>query len=48
MTIRDAMRLLRKVGYEVRFSGQGKVVSQSPKARTAAKRGTVVRLTLDN
>lgn len=48
MTIRDAMRLLRKVGYEVRFSGQGKVVSQTPKARTAAKRGTVVRLTLDN
>ena len=46
MTIRDAMQLLRNMGYKVRFSGQGKVVSQSPKARTAAKRGTTVMLEL--
>ena len=46
MTIRDAMQLLRNMGYKVRFSGQGKVVAQSPKARTAAKRGTTVMLEL--
>ena len=46
MTIRDAMQLLRTLGYQVRFSGQGKVVGQTPKARTAAKRGTTVRLEL--
>ena len=46
MTIRDAMMLLRKAGYKVRFGGQGKVVSQTPKARTAAKRGTTVMLEL--
>lgn len=46
MTIRDAMQLLRNMGYKVRFSGQGKVVSQSPKARTAAKRGATVMLEL--
>lgn len=43
MTIRDAMNLLRKVGMKVRFQGQGKVVSQSPKPRTPiVKGGTVV------
>ena len=47
MTIRDAMRMLRDMGYKVRFSGQGKVVSQSPKARTAAKKGTTVVLELN-
>ena len=46
MTIRDAMQLLRTLGYQARFSGQGKVVGQTPKARTAAKRGTTVRLEL--
>jgi cell division protein FtsI (penicillin-binding protein 3) len=46
MTIRDAMRLLRGCGYKVRFSGQGKVVSQTPKARTAAKKGATVMLEL--
>ena len=46
MTIRDAMQLLRKTGYKVRFSGQGKVVDQTPKTRTAAKKGTTVMLEL--
>lgn len=46
MTIRDAMQLLRSTGYKVRFSGQGKVVGQSPKARTAAKKGATVVLEL--
>ena len=44
MTVRDAMRLCHRLGYKVRFSGMGKVVSQKPSARTAAKRGTVVEL----
>lgn len=43
MTIRDAQNLLHKMGMKVRFTGQGKVVSQSPKARTTiVKGGTVV------
>ena len=46
MTVRDAMQLLRSVGYTVRFSGQGKVVAQTPKARTAAKKGSTVMLEL--
>ena len=46
MTIRDALHLLRNLGFEVRFSGQGKVVEQTPKARTAAKKGTTVVLRL--
>ena len=46
MTVRDAMQLLRSVGYKVRFSGQGKVVAQTPKARTSAKKGSTVMLEL--
>lgn len=46
MTVRDAMKLLRNMGFKVRFGGQGKVVSQEPKARTAAKKGTTVVLEL--
>lgn len=46
MTIRDAMRLLRGMGYEVHFSGQGKVVDQTPKARTQARKGTTITLKL--
>lgn len=43
MTIRDAMKLLRQLGLKVRFTGQGKVVKQSPKPRSSiAKGGTVV------
>jgi cell division protein FtsI (penicillin-binding protein 3) len=46
MTVRDAMALLRAAGMRVRFTGQGKVVSQSPAARTAARKGTTVTLEL--
>ena len=47
MTIRDAMMLLRSVGLKVQFSGQGKVASQSPKARTAVKKGATITLKLE-
>lgn len=47
MTIRDAISLLRGMGLEVKFSGRGRVVSQSPKARTPIKRGATVTLKLD-
>ena len=46
MTARDALRLLRSMGLKVRFSGQGKVVSQTPKARTQLVRGMTVTLEL--
>lgn len=47
MTIRDAMVLCHNVGMKVRFTGQGKVVSQSPKARTKATKGGTVTLVLE-
>lgn len=46
MTIRDAITLLRGMGLNVSYKGQGKVVSQSPQARTAYKKGTTVFLEL--
>lgn len=46
MTIRDAISLLRGMGLNVRYKGQGKVVSQSPQARTPFKKGTTVSLEL--
>ncbi len=46
MTIRDAMQLCHNVGMKVRFTGQGKVVSQTPKARTRAIKGGTVTLVL--
>lgn len=46
MTIRDAMWLLREAGLKVRFSGQGKVVSQTPKARSLVTKGSTVTLEL--
>jgi len=46
MTIRDAMALLRSQGYKVRFGGQGKVVAQTPAARSQAPKGTTVTLQL--
>jgi len=47
MTVRDAMALLRTAGLKVRFAGQGKVVAQSPKARTTVRRGATVTLELE-
>lgn len=46
MTIRDAMQLCHNVGMKVRFTGQGKVVSQTPKARTKATKGGTITLVL--
>lgn len=48
MTIRDAMKLLRGMGLKVRFTGQGKVKNQNPKARTPIVRGSTVVLELGN
>ena len=48
MTVRDAIALLRSAGYKVRFSGHGKVVSQTPKSHTAAAKGTTIILKLAN
>ncbi|MCQ2259773.1 MAG: transpeptidase family protein [Bacteroidales bacterium] len=46
MTVRDAITLCNNVGMKVKFSGQGKVVSQSPKARSKAVKGGTVVLVL--
>lgn len=46
MTIRDAMKMLRQMGLKVRFTGQGKVVNQNPKARTQIVKGSTVMLEL--
>lgn len=46
MTVRDAMALLRAAGLKVRFTGQGKVVSQTPKARTPVRKNTTITLQL--
>lgn len=46
MTVRDAISLLRKMGLKVKFSGQGKVAKQTPKARTPIKKGGTVVLEL--
>lgn len=46
MTVRDAMALLRSEGYQVRFTGQGKVVKQQPAPRSAAQRGSTIILEL--
>ena len=48
MTIKDALQLLYGMGYHVRFSGYGRVRSQSPRPRTATKPGATVVLELRN
>ncbi|MDY5968546.1 MAG: penicillin-binding transpeptidase domain-containing protein [Bacteroidales bacterium] len=40
MTARDALLMLRSNGYAVRFSGCGKVISQTPSAGSKAPKGT--------
>lgn len=47
MTVRDAMRLLRGMGLKVKFTGQGKVVSQNPKGRSPFVKGATVMLVLE-
>lgn len=46
MSAREATALLRSQGMRVQFEGCGKVIRQTPNARTKAPRGTTVRLTL--
>jgi len=46
MSAKDAVRLLREMGYRTRINGYGKVVSQQPKGGAAAKRGSIVVVNL--
>ena len=46
MTAKDAIDLLHEKGYRARVSGYGKVESQTPRANTAAKKGTRIELIL--
>ena len=46
MTAKDAIELLHSGGYRVTVKGYGKVRSQSPKANQAAKKGSLIELTL--
>lgn len=46
MSIREAIVMLRSLGLQVRFTGFGKVVSQSPKFKTPCQRGDIVYLQL--
>ncbi len=46
MTAKDAIDLMHEQGYRVRVKGYGKVAGQSLKANTAAKKGTMIELTL--
>ncbi|MCR4659375.1 MAG: PASTA domain-containing protein [Bacteroidales bacterium] len=46
MTVRDAIELLHSQGLRVKFSGYGKVVSQSPRPNTKCARGNTIYLTL--
>lgn len=47
MTATDANYLLLKQGYRVKFSGHGRVVSQSLSAGTRAARGAIITLVLE-
>lgn len=46
MTVKDALSLLRSMGFNVRFSGAGKVVRQDPRFNTVCKKGATVYLQL--
>lgn len=46
MNITDAVSLLESMGWKVKFSGYGKVKSQSVKAGTELKKGKVINLVL--
>ena len=47
MTIREALECLEKQGLNVRFSGKGRVVSQSLPAGSGYNKGTMINLTLE-
>jgi hypothetical protein len=46
MSAKDAVRLLREMGYRARVNGYGKVASQQPKGGTDAKSGSTVVLNM--
>ncbi|MGB0838596.1 MAG: PASTA domain-containing protein [Chitinophagales bacterium] len=46
MGLRDAMYILENHGLQVRFSGRGKVVEQTPKYGRRFKRGDVITIRL--
>ena len=46
MNITDATYLLESMGWKVKFEGYGKVKSQSVKAGTELKKGSVINLVL--
>ena len=48
MGLKDAIYLLENNGYQVKFSGYGKVVEQSPAPGTRMPRNSVVNLKLQN
>ena len=46
MTAKDAVGMLEAMGYRARVNGYGKVAAQQPQAGVAAKKGSVVVLTM--
>jgi len=48
MGLRDALYLLENMGYNVRFSGRGVIVEQSPKAGTELGQGGSIQLQLSD
>lgn len=48
MTVKDAIELLRSAGLNVKFTGCGKVVRQTPQGNTPYAKGTTVYLELNN
>lgn len=46
--IKDAVYVLQKLGYKVKFEGYGKVTSQSIAPKTEVKQGSVIKLTLSH
>ena len=48
MNVTDAVYVLESMGWKVRFDGYGKVKSQSVKAGTELKKGSVINLVLSS
>ena len=46
MNVTDAVYILESMGWKVKFDGYGKVKSQSVKAGTELRKGSVINLTL--
>ena len=46
MGLMDALYAIENCGYECEYSGSGHVVSQTPKAGTAARKGQTIKIVL--